>query len=152
MDRNWALWDVQLAFDEVDSPFFSYFESSLRIAGQGSTYWSMATKTFEGTSWSFWDDSWLFTWNYNWSLFIKLLDDSQITNYPSGCQNRVAPIEKPHTVHGARHAACSGCLDEHSGSRRPHQVLGSPWARSAIWREWKHRHWENSKTSKRGQC
>jgi len=38
MDRNWALREVQLAFDEVDSPFFFYFESSLRIAGQGSTY------------------------------------------------------------------------------------------------------------------
>jgi hypothetical protein len=30
--------------------------------------------------------------------------------------------------------------------------LRSPWAWSAIWREWKHRHWEDSKTSKRGQC
>jgi hypothetical protein len=36
MDRYWALQDVPLAFDEVGSPFFPYFESSLRITGQGS--------------------------------------------------------------------------------------------------------------------
>jgi hypothetical protein len=53
MDRNWALQEVQLAFDEVDSPFFSYFESSLRISGQGSTYWSTASQTFERSSGSF---------------------------------------------------------------------------------------------------
>jgi len=35
MDRNWALQDVDLAFNEVDSPIISYFESSLRITGQG---------------------------------------------------------------------------------------------------------------------
>jgi hypothetical protein len=38
MDRNWALREVQLAFDKVDCPFFSYFESSLRITGHGSSY------------------------------------------------------------------------------------------------------------------
>jgi len=32
-DRNWALREVQLAFDEVESPFFSYFENSLKITG-----------------------------------------------------------------------------------------------------------------------
>jgi hypothetical protein len=26
MDRNWALGEVQLTFDEVDSLFFSHFE------------------------------------------------------------------------------------------------------------------------------
>jgi len=36
MYRSWALREVQLAFDEVDSPIFSHFESSLRITGQGS--------------------------------------------------------------------------------------------------------------------
>jgi len=50
MDRNWALQEVQLAFDKVDSPFFSYFETSLRITGQGSTYGSTASRTFEGSS------------------------------------------------------------------------------------------------------
>jgi len=50
MDRNWALREVQLAFDEVDSPFFSYFECSLRITGQWSAYGSTASWTFEGSS------------------------------------------------------------------------------------------------------
>jgi len=43
MDPNWALRDVQLVFNEVDSPFLSYFQSSLRITGQGSTYGRMAS-------------------------------------------------------------------------------------------------------------
>jgi hypothetical protein len=38
MNQNWALQEVQLAFDEVDSPFFSYFIISLRIPGQESAY------------------------------------------------------------------------------------------------------------------
>jgi len=50
MDKNWVLGKVQLAFDVVDSPFFSYFESSLTITGQGSTYGSTANQTFEGSS------------------------------------------------------------------------------------------------------
>jgi len=49
MDRNWALREVQLVFDEVDSPFFSYFESSLRITCQGSTSRSTASGKFEGS-------------------------------------------------------------------------------------------------------
>jgi len=49
MDRNWALREVQLAFDEFDSPFFYHFESSLMITGQGSAYGSMASWTFEGS-------------------------------------------------------------------------------------------------------
>jgi hypothetical protein len=50
MDRNWALREVQLAFDEVDSPICSYFESSLRITGQGSAYRSTSSLTFERSS------------------------------------------------------------------------------------------------------
>jgi len=50
MNQNWDLQEVQLAFDEVDSPFFSYFEISLRITGQGSAYGSMASWTFEESS------------------------------------------------------------------------------------------------------
>jgi len=49
IDRNWALREVQLAFDEVDTPFFLNFEISLRITGQGSTYGSTASRTFEGS-------------------------------------------------------------------------------------------------------
>jgi len=47
MDGNWALREVQLAFDEVDGPFFSYFQSILRITGQGLAYRSIASRTFE---------------------------------------------------------------------------------------------------------
>jgi hypothetical protein len=50
MDRKYALREVHLAFDEIDSPFFSNFESSLRITGQGSAYGSTASWTFEGSS------------------------------------------------------------------------------------------------------
>jgi len=49
MDENWGLREEQLAFDEVDSPFSSHFESSLRITGEGSAYGSMASWTFEGS-------------------------------------------------------------------------------------------------------
>jgi len=135
MDRNWALQEVQLAFDEVDSPIFSYFKSSLRITGQESAYGSISRRTFERRSWSFRTDWRLFTWNYNRQRFLKLLNDLRTTNYPWGLWNRVAPIEKPHTMHGARHSAVFGRIHKQSGCKRPHQVLGSPWARSAIWRE-----------------
>jgi len=54
-------------------------------------------------------------------------------------------------MHGACHSACVWCFHVQSRWKRPHQVLGSPWARSAIWREWKHRPWEESKTVKVGQ-
>ena len=55
-------------------------------------------------------------------------------------------------MHGGRHSASFRCIHEQSGGTRPHQVLGSPWAWSPIWREWNHRHWEEWMTSKRGQC
>jgi hypothetical protein len=50
IDLNWALREVQLAFDEIDSLVLSYLKSSLRITGQGSAYGSMASRTFEGSS------------------------------------------------------------------------------------------------------
>jgi len=50
INRNWVLRELQLAFNEVDSPFFSYFENSLIVTGQRSTYWSTANRTFEGSS------------------------------------------------------------------------------------------------------
>jgi len=55
-------------------------------------------------------------------------------------------------MHGAHHTAGIGCTHEQSQCKRPHQFLGSPWARSAIGREWKHRHRNKSKTSKRRPC
>jgi hypothetical protein len=50
IDSNWALREVQLALNEVDSPLFSYFETSLRISGQGSTLGSKPSRTFERSS------------------------------------------------------------------------------------------------------
>jgi hypothetical protein len=79
MNQNWALWEEQLAFDEVERPFFSYFERSLRITGQGSTYGSMASRAFEGSSWSFWTDWQPFTRNYHRQCFLWLIDDSRTT-------------------------------------------------------------------------
>jgi len=35
MNCNWALWDLQLTFDEVDGLLFSYFESWLRLLRKG---------------------------------------------------------------------------------------------------------------------
>jgi hypothetical protein len=66
MDRNWALLEVQLAFDEVNLLFCSRFESDLRMIGQGPTYWSKASRTFEGRGWSFWAYRWPFAWYYQW--------------------------------------------------------------------------------------
>jgi len=65
MDGNWALGEVQLAFDEVDSPFFSNFESSSRITGQGSAYGSTASWPFERNRGPFSPEGCLFNWNYN---------------------------------------------------------------------------------------
>jgi hypothetical protein len=50
IDGKWALREVQLVFDEVDSPLFSYFESSLRITGQESAYGSTSSRTFKARS------------------------------------------------------------------------------------------------------
>jgi hypothetical protein len=47
MDRNWALQDVQLAFDKVDGLPFSYFRNEILMIGQEATYWSLTRKTFE---------------------------------------------------------------------------------------------------------
>ena len=55
-------------------------------------------------------------------------------------------------MHSARHTAVFRCIHEQSRCKRLHQVLGSPWAQSAISREWKHTHREESKTSNRMQC
>jgi hypothetical protein len=56
IDPNWAMQKVQQAFDEVVSPFCSYFESSLLTTGQGSAYGSTASWTYEGSSRSFQTD------------------------------------------------------------------------------------------------
>jgi len=66
VDRNWGLREVQLAFDEVDSHFFSDFKSWFSIIGQGTTYQNKVSHTFEGGSWSIWANGWPHTWYYNW--------------------------------------------------------------------------------------
>jgi hypothetical protein len=53
LDQNWALRKVQLAFNEIDIPFMSFFEGSLRMTDQGSAYRSTANQILEGSSRSF---------------------------------------------------------------------------------------------------
>jgi len=152
MDRNWALGEVQLTFDEVDRQIFSRFESWLRMIGQGTTYCSKTSCTFAGCAGSFGAHQRSFAQNYHGYRFLKLLDDTRAALNTWGLWNRVACIEEPHTMYGTRNTAGCRCIHEHSKCKRPHKVLGSLWARSVIWRELKHRHREESKNSKRGQC
>jgi len=151
-DQNCAFWEVPLACEGVDSHFVSYFESWLSIIHQGSTYWSKASHTFGGSSWSFWAYQWLFTWEYDWQCCSKWLDDSGTTINLWGLRTALACNAKPHTMPGAHHSAGSGCIYEQYRYKRPHQVLGGPSAWSAIWREWKHSHRDESKTGKRGNA
>jgi len=65
MDRNWELRGVRLVFDEVDRLFISRFKIELSMIGQHPTYWSNASRTFEGLSWLFWAYRRPFAWNYD---------------------------------------------------------------------------------------
>ena len=152
MAANLALCQVWIACDKVDHLFSSQFDRWLRMPGQGPTYWIKASRTFEGCAWLFWAEWQLFAWYYNWQCFVTLLNYMPAAINTWGLSNRVAGIEEPPTVNGASHIAHFGCIHEQAHGKRPHQVLGSPWARLAIWMEWNHRRWEESKTSKRGQC
>jgi len=134
MDRNWALHKVQLASDDVDCLFYSRFDSWFRMTGQGPTYWSNASHTFEGCAWSFWAYRRPFAWYYDWYCFLKVLEDMRATINTWCLWNRVAGIEELHTMHGAHHIARYRCIHEQSRCERPHQVLESPWAWSAIGR------------------
>jgi len=62
MDRNSASCEVQLTFDEDDCLFFSRFESQSTMTGQSPTWWSKASRTFDGCSWSFWAYRQRFAW------------------------------------------------------------------------------------------
>jgi hypothetical protein len=84
-----------------------------------------------------------------WQRFHS--DQDPDPNRRSGSVANTTRIWKPHTMHGARDSACFGCIHDQSGWDRPHQVLRRPWMQSALWRQWQHRYWEESKTSKRGQ-
>jgi len=55
-------------------------------------------------------------------------------------------------MHGACHTAGFRCIHGKSWRNRIQQVMRSPCARSAIWREWQHRHWEESKTWNEGNA
>jgi len=66
IDRNWALCEVQLTFDEVDCLFCSCFKCYLKMICQGPTYWSKASRTFEGRVWSFGDYRRPLAWYYDW--------------------------------------------------------------------------------------
>ena len=71
MVRNWALREVQLAFDEVDNLLFAWLESQLRMIGQGSTCWGKAIHTFGGSTWSFWA---------YWQLLFGITTDNTSSN------------------------------------------------------------------------
>jgi len=55
-------------------------------------------------------------------------------------------------MHGAHQSAHLRWVHEQSQCIRLHREFGCPWARSAIWRQWKHRRWEESKTAKEGKA
>jgi len=63
-DRNGALSEVQLAFNEVDHLFFSPFQSYLRMIGQRPTYCSKASGAFEICASSFSAYRWPCAWDY----------------------------------------------------------------------------------------
>jgi hypothetical protein len=55
-------------------------------------------------------------------------------------------------MHLAHHTAGLRCIHEQSQCKRQRQIMGIPWARSAIWREWKHRHRERQRLRKEGNA
>jgi hypothetical protein len=89
-------------------------------------------------------------WGLQWIMLSRITRWPPITNNPCGFRNPVACIDKPHTMHGARHSYSLRCINKQSGCKRPLQFLGSPLARSAICKNWKFRYWQQSKTSKEG--
>lgn len=50
IDHNWALRNVQLTFNDIESLFISYFQSQFRMIGQGSTTGSPGSDTCRGRS------------------------------------------------------------------------------------------------------
>jgi len=105
MNSHWALREVQLTHNKIDTLFCSYFESWLSIIMSGSTYWRMTSHIFEKNSSLFWAYQLLFDWNYDSKHFLKLLDDSATTINPSRFQNQSVQRWKPtyhawHTWYG----------------------------------------------------
>jgi len=130
MDQNCPLGEVQPAFDEGESLFFSYFECYIRMIGQGSTYRMKASHSYEGGSGLFWVYRRLFTRNYHWECFFTLLDNSGTTINPWGLGNQVACSAKPQTVHGTRHSACFQCVHEYFRCNLAAPSLGKPMSRN----------------------
>jgi hypothetical protein len=92
---------------------------------------------------------------------LGITTDNASLNYSMMCEqqsfnwdllNQVACIETPYTMHGERHTATFRWIHEQSWCKRPYEVLAFRRVQSAIWREWKQSHQENSKTSERGKC
>jgi len=50
-----------------------------------------------------------------------------------GLWKRVACLQKPHTMHSARHTAGFRCIHEQPRCKRPHEELGSPHQQNVIW-------------------
>jgi len=152
INRNWALSEFQLPFDEIDRLNCSHFETQSMMIGQWPAYWSKVSRTVEGCDWLFSASRRPFDRYYDWYCFHNILDGTWAAMKTWGLWNCVASIEKPPTLHGARHIAGIRCIHEQSSCMRPYEVLGSLWVRSALWRGWKNRHWAQSKTLKRGLC
>jgi hypothetical protein len=58
IDQNWALGEIQLAFDKIDCQFFSTLARWLRFTWQGPTCWNNVSHTLEECAWSFWAYQW----------------------------------------------------------------------------------------------
>jgi len=125
-DYNWAMYEVQLDFDEVDNLFYCYSETKSRMIGLESPCGRTASCTFEVGSWSFWTYWCTVTCNYNWYWFLRWLNHMQSTINLWVLQNQVACIEKPHTMHGTCHSASFRCIQKLSGCKRPNKVLAIP--------------------------
>jgi len=82
----------------------------------------------------------------------------QNARYHSRCNQHLRPVKSRGRNRGTTYHAWRTsyswlrCIHQQSRCERPHQFLASPWARSAIWRECKHGHWDEPETSKRGHC
>jgi len=62
MNRNGALWEVQLAFDQLGNLFNTYFNNKFSILGQEMTLWSQIILTLNQSSGSFQAQGRQFTW------------------------------------------------------------------------------------------
>jgi hypothetical protein len=76
MDQNWTWREVQLPFEPADNVFIFYIECQLGLLGQGSTYWSKDSHTFEQGSGSFQASRRLVTRNWNNLCLFELINNA----------------------------------------------------------------------------